>query len=56
VDLNKKITNNLNYIGSISVLQGDNLSDDIPLINMPAANFSNSLTYTNDKLNCITTK
>lgn len=51
VDLNKTITNNFNYIGSLSLLRGNNLSDDIPLINMPATNFLNSLTYTNEKLN-----
>ena len=51
LDLNKKITNNLNYLGSISVLQGDNITEDIPLINMPATNFSNGLTYANENLN-----
>lgn len=51
VDLNKTITNKFNYNGSLSLLRGDNLSDNIPLINMPATNFSNSLTYINEKLN-----
>ncbi len=51
VDVNKTITNNFNYNGSLSLLRGDNLSDDIPLINMPATNFSNSLIYTNENLN-----
>ena len=51
IDVNKKIVNNFSYNGSLSLLKADNLSDDIPLINMPAANFSNALTYQNEKLN-----
>jgi iron complex outermembrane receptor protein len=54
IDINKKITNTLNYVGSLSLLQGDNLSDDIPLIHMPAANFSNRLSYVNDNLSQLT--
>ncbi|WP_299113530.1 TonB-dependent receptor [uncultured Winogradskyella sp.] len=51
IDINKKISNFFSYNGSISLLQGDNLSDDIPLINMPATNFTNSITYYNEDLN-----
>lgn len=51
LDLRKKITNTINYTGSLSLLKGDNLSEDISLINMPATNFSNKLTYVNEKLN-----
>ncbi len=54
IDVNKKINNNFNYAGSISLLQGDNLTDDIPLIHMPAANFSNRLSYVNKDLNQLT--
>jgi iron complex outermembrane receptor protein len=54
IDVNKRITNNFNYNGSISLLQGDNLSQDIPLIHMPATNFTNTITYTNNKLNQLT--
>ena len=49
--MNKKISKNLSYIASLSLLQGDNLTDDIPLIHMPAANFSNRLSYVNANLN-----
>ncbi|WP_299550294.1 TonB-dependent receptor [Seonamhaeicola sp.] len=51
IDVDKKITNNLGYNGSLSLLKGDNLSDDIPLIHMPSTNFSNELTYKNKDLN-----
>jgi iron complex outermembrane receptor protein len=51
IDVNKKITDNLNYTGNISFLQGDNTSDDIPLIHMPATNFGNTISYTNQNLN-----
>jgi iron complex outermembrane receptor protein len=54
IDVNKKISNNFSYSGSLSLLQGDNLTDDIPLIHMPAANFSNSITYVNANLNQLT--
>ena len=54
IDVNKKISKNFNYLGSLSLLQGDNLTDDIPLIHMPAANFSNRLSYVNDHLNQLT--
>ena len=47
VDINKKISNSLNYTGNVSLLRGQNTSEDIPLINMPAANFGNRITYTN---------
>ena len=51
IDVNKKISKNLSYIASLSLLQGDNLTDDIPLIHMPATNFSNRLFYVNENLN-----
>lgn len=48
-DINKKISNSFSYKGTLSLLKGDNLTDDIPLIHMPSANFSNSITYRNDE-------
>ncbi|CAL2103179.1 TonB-dependent receptor [Tenacibaculum sp. 190130A14a] len=51
IDWNKKISNSFNYEGSLSLLRGDNLSDDLPLIHMPGANFSNTITYRNEKIN-----
>ena len=54
IDINKRISNKLNYFGSLSLLKGDNLSDNIPLIHMPAANFSNRISYKNDMLNQLT--
>ena len=54
IDINKKINNRFNYNGSLSLLQGDNLTDDIPLINMPSANFSNTINYYNKDLNQLT--
>ena len=54
IDVNKKVSNNFSYSGSLSLLQGNNLTDDIPLIHMPAANFSNRLSYVNANLNQLT--
>lgn len=54
VDVNKKISERFNYKGSISLLKGDNLSDDIALIHMPSTNFTNSISYTNKELNQLT--
>lgn len=54
VDVNKRINNKLNYNGSFSVLRGTNTKENIPLINMPAANFSNKITYVNYDLNQLT--
>ncbi|APY09805.1 oxidoreductase [Seonamhaeicola sp. S2-3] len=51
IDIDKKINNTLNYQGSISLLQGDNLTNDIPLIHMPSTNFTNSISYYNKDLN-----
>lgn len=51
IDINKKITAQLNYFGNISFIQGDNLTDDISLIHMPSTNFSNRIVYTNSKWN-----
>jgi len=51
IDVNKKITDKFNYKGSISLLKGENLSQDIPLIHMPSTNFTNSISYYNDELN-----
>jgi len=47
LDVNGKLTDKLYYTGSLGVLQGDNLTEDIPLIHMPSTNFSNALFYTN---------
>lgn len=49
VDVNKRINNNYSYKGTLSLLKGDNLTDDIALIHMPSTNFSNSITYKNDE-------
>ncbi|MDH7912497.1 TonB-dependent receptor [Winogradskyella sp. SYSU M77433] len=54
IDINKKINNNLKYNGGISLLRGDNISEDIPLILMPATNFNNSISYFNENLNSLT--
>ena len=51
IDINKKISNSFNYFGSVSLLRGDNISDNIPLIHMPAANFNNRISYTNTEFN-----
>lgn len=51
VDINKKINNMFSYKGNLSLLRGNNLSDDIPLIHMPATNFTNSISYNNQNLN-----
>ena len=48
IDINKEITNNFDYKGSLSLLQGDDLTNNNPLIHMPSANFSNKITYTNN--------
>ena len=50
IDLNKKISSKFDYQGSISLLKGTNLTDNIPLIHMPSANFRNQITYKNDRL------
>jgi iron complex outermembrane receptor protein len=54
VDVNKKISKRFNYKGNISLLKGDNLSDDIALIHMPSTSFTNSISYTNTELNQLT--
>lgn len=54
IDVSKRLGKHFRYNGSLSLLQGDNISDNIPLINMPAANFSNSISYYNEKLNQLT--
>ncbi|TXD59548.1 TonB-dependent receptor [Polaribacter sp. IC066] len=51
VDVNKKITDKFDYQGSLSLLRGTNVTEDIPLIHMPSANFSNNITYKNNRLN-----
>ena len=51
IDVNKKINSKFDYKGSLSLLKGTNISEDIPLIHMPAANFSNRISYTNNQLN-----
>lgn len=45
VDVNAKVNKYINYKGNISMLKGDNLTDDTPLIHMPSTNFSNTLSY-----------
>ncbi len=47
IDINKRISDSFNYRGNLSLLQGDNLTEDIPLIHMPGANITNNITYTN---------
>ncbi len=54
VDVYKKLGTNFRYSGSLSWLQGDNLTDNIPLIHMPATNFKNQISYTNTNLNQLT--
>jgi iron complex outermembrane receptor protein len=54
IDINKKLGDRFNYTGSLSLLQGDNLSEDISLIQMPSTNFSNAISYTNKELNQLT--
>lgn len=51
IDINKRLNDRFSYTGSISFLRGDNISDNVPLINMPATNFTNRITYRNDELN-----
>ena len=51
IDINNKLSDKFMYKGSLSLLRGDNLTEDTPLINMPSTNFSNSIVYTNKKLN-----
>jgi iron complex outermembrane receptor protein len=54
IDVNKQINDTFNYQGSISLLKGTNLSEDIPLIHMPSTNFTNTISYTNNDLNQLT--
>ncbi|KJD32767.1 oxidoreductase [Tamlana sedimentorum] len=54
VDIDKKISSKFSYNGSISLLQGDNLTDDVALIHMPSSNFINKITYYNKDLNQLT--
>ncbi|MBU2952083.1 TonB-dependent receptor [Tamlana agarivorans] len=51
LDLNVRISDKISYNGNFSWLRGHNETNDIPLINMPAANFNNSITYYNKDLN-----
>ncbi|WP_299061160.1 TonB-dependent receptor [uncultured Polaribacter sp.] len=51
LDINKKLSKLFNYKGNISLLQGDNLTENRPLILMPSTNFSNTLAYKNQSLN-----
>ena len=50
IDVNKRITEKINYTGNISLLKGTNVSDNIPLIHMPATNFTNKISYFNEDL------
>lgn len=54
VDIYKSFGDNFQYSGSLSLLQGDNVTDNIPLIHMPSNNFSNRLSYTHSQLNQFT--
>ncbi|WP_298766513.1 TonB-dependent receptor [uncultured Polaribacter sp.] len=54
IDVNKQITEKFNYLGSLSLLQGDNLTEDIALIHMPSTNFTNTISYQNKNLNQLT--
>ena len=54
VDINGKITDKFNYSGSLGLLKGDNLTEDVPLIHMPATNFSNMLSYRNKDFHQLT--
>ncbi|NRD20192.1 TonB-dependent receptor [Winogradskyella eckloniae] len=54
IDVNKKISKRFDYKGSISLLKGDNKTDDIALIHMPSTNFFNSISYKNEDLNQLT--
>lgn len=51
IDVNKKLSQYFDYSGSLSVLRGYNLTENVPLIHMPSANFSNSISYKNENLN-----
>ncbi|WP_036841635.1 TonB-dependent receptor [Polaribacter sp. Hel_I_88] len=54
IDVNKKISKKFNFKGNVSLLKGDNISDDIALINMPSTNFTNAISYKNEELNQLT--
>ncbi|WP_088324769.1 TonB-dependent receptor [Polaribacter tangerinus] len=54
IDVNKQIAKKFFYKGNISLLQGDNLSEEKALIHMPSTNFTNTISYTNEKLNRLT--
>jgi iron complex outermembrane receptor protein len=54
VDIYKSFGDNFQYSGSLSLLQGNNVTDNIPLIHMPSNNFSNRLSYTHSQLNQFT--
>lgn len=49
LDINKEITKSIDYKGSLSLLQGDDLTNKKPLIHMPSVNFNNNITYTNNE-------
>lgn len=51
IDVNKSLSSKLSYTGAVSFLKGDNLTEDIPLIHMPSTNFSNTISYKNNKKN-----
>ncbi|WP_194767953.1 TonB-dependent receptor [Tamlana sp. I1] len=51
LDLDVRINKHFNYKGSLGWLRGTNETESIPLINMPAANFTNSISYYNEDLN-----
>ena len=51
IDVNKKINNQFSYLSNLSLLQGDNVTEDIPLIHMPSTNFRNQIVYQNQQWN-----
>ncbi|MBT7135057.1 MAG: TonB-dependent receptor [Polaribacter sp.] len=54
IDINKKINSQLDYLGNISLIKGENITQDIPLIHMPSTNFSNRIVYTNKQWHDLT--
>ena len=54
IDINKRINHQFDYLGNISWIKGDNLTQDIPLIHMPSTNFRNRIVYTYEKWNELT--
>ncbi len=51
LDASLQLTNNLSFNHQFSIVKGYDRTRDIPLINIPAANTKNEITYENEKLN-----